>query len=120
ARMGYAWSKFLLLSAPMLGALMVVGAAANFMQVKALFAPAVVKPKSEKWDPLKAFKNLFFSSKTYIELFKTLIKFAVVLAFLYTAIKGSIRDIIPTAGMDLNQTAALAGHLMTGILYRVA
>ena len=31
ARMGYAWSKFLLLSAPLMGALVVIGAAGNFM-----------------------------------------------------------------------------------------
>jgi flagellar biosynthetic protein FlhB len=120
ARMGYAWAKFLLLSAPLLGALMVIGVAANFMQVKALFAPEVVKPKFDKLNPLTGFKNTFFSGKTYIELAKTLIKFAIVVAILYGAIKASMRDIVPTAGMDLNETAALAGRLMTNILYKVA
>jgi flagellar biosynthetic protein FlhB len=120
ARVGYAWSKFLLLSAPLLVALMIVGAAGNFLQVKALFAPEIIKPKFDKLNALKGFKNTFFSAKTYIELAKTLIKFAVVFAFLYSAIKGCLRDIIPTAGMDLNQTAALTGRLMTTILYKVA
>ncbi len=118
-RMGYAWTKFLLLSAPLLGALVVAGVAANFMQVKALFAPEVIKPKFDKLNPLNGFKNIFFSSKTYIEMVKNLVKFAVVLWVLYSAIKGSLRDIIPTVGMRLEETAALAGSLMSGILYKV-
>jgi flagellar biosynthetic protein FlhB len=119
ARMGYAWSKFLLLSMPLLGALVVIGAAANFMQVKALFAPEAIKPKFEKLDLLKGFKNTFFSSKTYIELLKNLIKFGVVFWVLYSSIRGSIRNIIPTAGMRFDQTATLAGHLLLGLLYKV-
>ncbi|HKS73600.1 MAG TPA: type III secretion system export apparatus subunit SctU [Terriglobales bacterium] len=120
ARMGYAWSKFLLLSTPLMGALMIVAAAGNFMQVKALFAPEVIKPKFDKLNPMSGFKNTFFSPKAYIELVKTLVKAIVVFALIYGAIKASMRDIIPTAGMDLNQTAALTGHLLTSILYKVA
>jgi flagellar biosynthetic protein FlhB len=119
AQMGYAWSKFLLLSAPLLAALMVVAAATNFMQVKVLFAPEVIKPKFEKLNPMKGFKNIFFSGKTYIELVKNLIKFTVVGWILYSAIKGSLRGIIPLAGMRVDQSAAVAGHIMSGLLYKV-
>lgn len=119
SRMGYAWSKFLLLSLPLLAALVVVAVAANFMQVKALFAPEVVKPKFDKLNPITGFKNIFFSSKTYIELAKNLIKFAVVLWVLYSSIRGGLRDIIPTAGLRLDETAAVAGRMMSGILFKV-
>ena len=118
-RTGYAWSKFMLLAAPLLAALVVVGAGANLMQVKVLFAPEIVKPKFDKLNPLNGFKNIFFSSRTYIELVKNLIKFAVVFWVLYSAIKGSLRDIVPTVGMRLDQTAMVAGRLITGILYKV-
>jgi flagellar biosynthetic protein FlhB len=119
ARMGYAWSKFLLLSAPLLGALCVVAAAANFMQVKVLFAPEVIKPKFNKLNPLNGLKNIFFGPQTYLELIKNLIKFTIVFWILYAAIKGSLRDIVPTAGMRLDQTAALAARLMSSILFKV-
>lgn len=119
ARTGYAWSKFLILSAPLLGALVVMSTAANFMQVKALFAPEAIKPKFEKLDPMKGFQNIFFSAKTYIELVKNLIKFAIVFWILYTSIKGSLPDIVPTAAMRIDQTAAVAAKLMLGILYKV-
>lgn len=118
-RMGFAWSKFLLLTAPLMGALVIAGAAANFIQVKVLFAPEVIKPKFEKLNPVNGFKNVFFSPNTYIELVKNLIKFAVVFWLLYSAIRGSLRDIIPTAGMRLDQTASLAAKLMSGMLFKV-
>ena len=119
SRMGYAWSKFLLLSAPLLAALAITGAAANFMQVKALFAPEVIKPKFDKLNPISGFKSTFFSAKVYIELAKNLLKFAIVFWLLYAAIKGGMRDIIPTPGLRLDQTAALAAHQMTSILLKV-
>ena len=118
-RMGYAWSKFLILSLPLLGALMLVAAAGNFMQVKALFAPEVIKPKFTKLNPINGFKGVFFSPNTYLELVKNLIKFTVVLWVLYVAIKGSLRDIIPSAGMRLDQAASLAARLMNNMLFKV-
>ena len=119
SRMGFAWSKFLVLSAPLLGALVVAGVAANFVQVKALFAPEIIKPKFEKLNPLAGFKNIFFSSRSYIELVKNLIKFGVICWVLYSSIKGSMRDIIPIASMRLDQTATLAGSLISSLLYKV-
>ena len=119
SRMGFAWSKFLVLCAPLLGALVVAAVAANFVQVKALFAAEIIKPKFEKLNPLAGFKNIFFSSRTYIELVKNLIKFGVIFWVLYSSIKGSMRDIIPIASMRLDQTAALAGSLISGLLYKV-
>jgi flagellar biosynthesis protein FlhB len=120
SRMGYAWAKFLLLSTPLLGALMITGVAANFIQVKALFAPEVVKPKFEKLNPLAGLKNIFASPKTYIEVVKNLLKFAIVFWILYGTIRSGLRDVIPTAGRDVAQTAAIAGHFLTTILYKVA
>jgi flagellar biosynthesis protein FlhB len=119
SRMGYAWSKFLILSAPLLAALVITGAAGNFLQVKALFAPEVIKPKFDKLNPVNGFKNTFFSAKVYIELAKNLLKFGIVFWLLYSVIKGSMRDIIPTPGLRLDQTAALAAHLMGSILFKV-
>jgi len=117
-RMGYAWLKFLLLSAPLLGAVVVVAAAANFMQVNVLFAPQAIVPKMNKLNPMNGFKGIFFSAKTYIELLKNLLKLVVLFALLYGAIKGSLRDIVLTAGMRIEDTLALAGRLMTAMIFK--
>ncbi len=118
--LGYAWTKFFVLSTPLLGALMITAVAANFVQVKALFAPQAIKPKFEKLNPLSGLKNIFASSKTYIEVVKNLIKFAVVFWVLYSTIRSALRDVVPTAGANITQTAALAGNLLTSVLYKVA
>jgi flagellar biosynthetic protein FlhB len=118
SRFGYAFSKFTILSTPLLAALMLAAVASNFVQVKALFAPEVIKPKFDKLNPVNGFKNIFFSSKTYIEMAKTLVKFVVVFWILYSVIKGGLRDIVPTAGMPIGQTVKLAAHLMSGILLK--
>jgi len=119
SRFGFAWSKFLLLSTPLLGALMVAAAASNFVQVKALFAPEVIKPKFDKLNPVSGFKNIFFSAKTYIEVVKNLVKFVIVFWVLYSSIKSGLRSIVPTAGMRIDQTARLAAHLMASMLLKV-
>lgn len=119
SRLGYAWSKFMLLSAPLLGALVVAAVATNFVQVKALFAPEAIKPKFDKLNPVSGFKGVFFSSKTYIELVKNLIKFVVVSWVLYGSIKSGLRDIVLTPGLGISQIAALAAHLMSGVMLKV-
>ena len=119
SRFGYAFSRFMVLSTPLLAALMVGAVAANFVQVKALFAPEVIKPKFEKLNPVEGFKNIFFSSKTYIEMAKNLVKFVIVFWVLYSAIKGGLSDIVPTAGMKIGQTAKLAAHYTSSILLKV-
>src|SRR5215472_10119861 len=60
-RTGYAFSKFLLLTAPLLGALVVSAAALNFVQVNVLFAPQALTPKLDKLNPINGLKNTFFS-----------------------------------------------------------
>lgn len=118
-RLGYAWTKFMVLCAPLLGALVVAAVATNFVQVKAMFAPEVIKPKFDKLNPVNGFKSTFFSSKTYIELLKNLVKFGVVFWVLYSSIKSGLRDIVPTAGMGISQIAKLAAHMMSSVMLKV-
>jgi flagellar biosynthesis protein FlhB len=95
-----------------------VSAAAVFLQVKPLFSTDIVKPKMDKLNPLKGFQNIFFKSKTYIELLKNLVKFAVVLTLAYVVIRGSLRDAILSSRLDVEDTGALAGRLISGLLLR--
>jgi flagellar biosynthetic protein FlhB len=117
-RTGYAWGRALLLTAPLLLALMVTSAAMNFLQVQALFSVEVIKPKMEKLNPLKGFQNLFFKARTYLELLKTLIKFAVIFAIAYWAFMGSLSDVILSARADPLTAGCLAVSLMFSLLFK--
>jgi len=118
-RMGQGFGRLFLLSAPLMVCLVMVSAAINFLQVKALFAPEVIKPKFEKLNPLKGFQNIFFKPKTYLELLKNLLKFGVVGFLVYKILGNSVRDVILTARVPLNEAALVAIRLMFQFLFSV-
>jgi type III secretion YscU/HrpY family protein len=106
-------------TAPLIGAVAMVAAAVQFLQVKALFAPKVVKPKLEKLNPIEGFKNIFFKAKTYVELLKNLVKFAVIAALVYFNLRADLRDVLLSARVDPGAAASLAGNLLFRLLYQV-
>ncbi|MCX6627856.1 MAG: EscU/YscU/HrcU family type III secretion system export apparatus switch protein [Candidatus Solibacter sp.] len=117
-RTGTAFARFLLLCAPMLVALAMVAAAAVFLQVQPLFSPEVVMPKLDKLNPLKGFQNIFFKSKTYIELLKNLAKFTIVLVLAGIVIRSSLRDAVMASRLSVESAGALAGGLVSSFLLR--
>jgi flagellar biosynthetic protein FlhB len=116
---GQAWLRFLLLLAPLFGALVVVSAAVLWAQVQTLFAFEILTPKLDKLNPIQGFQNLFFKAKTYIEAVKNLLKFAVVLFLVYKSLMESMRDVILSARMSIPHTAQLTADLMFGMMYKV-
>ena len=119
ARIGHGFGKFLLLSAPMLGALVLASVAAGYMQVKGLFTFEVIKPKFDKLNPVKGFQNIFFKARTYLELIKNLIKFTVILYLVYGTISDALKDVVLTARVPLERAATLAGDLLATLMFKV-
>jgi flagellar biosynthetic protein FlhB len=118
-RLGQSFGWLLLLSAPLMVSIVMVSAALNFLQVKALFAPEVIKPKFDKLNPINGFKNIFFKPRTYLELLKNLLKFAIVGFLVYKILGNSVRDVILTARVPLNESALVASRLMFQFLFAV-
>jgi flagellar biosynthesis protein FlhB len=120
ARVGNASMKFLLLSMPLLVALAIAGAALDFAQMRGLiFAPGVLSPKFSKLNPVAGFQNLFFKPKTYLELVKGLIKFAVIFWIAYSTLMSGLRDLIVSSRLGLEQIAQIAPKLLFGLLFKV-
>jgi flagellar biosynthesis protein FlhB len=117
-RTGQAWSRGLIPLLPLLACVFAAAAAMNFLQVKALFSLEIIKPKLEKIDPLKGFQNKFFKARTYLELLKTAVKFAVIFAIAYAALKASMRDVLLTVRADPVSAGHVASRLMFGLLFR--
>jgi flagellar biosynthesis protein FlhB len=84
-----------------------------------IFSFQVITPKFTKLNPVQGFQNLFFKSKTYLELVKNLIKFAVVLCLAYTSFRSSLRDIVVSARIGLPETATLTSQLLFSLLFKV-
>jgi flagellar biosynthesis protein FlhB len=118
-RMGQSFGRLLLLSAPLMICIVMVATAINFLQVKALFAPEVIKPKFEKLNPLKGFQNIFFKPRTYLELVKNVLKFGIVGFLVYKILGNSVHDVMLTARVPLNEAAIVASRLMFQFLFAV-
>jgi type III secretion YscU/HrpY family protein len=118
-RTGEAWIHTFVLVTPLLGALVMVSAGLNFLQVRALFAPEVIKPKLEKLNPLRGLQNMFFQGRTYIELIKNLVKFAVIFWLCYSTFRSYLRDTLLTARLGLPQIAEVAARLILSLLFKV-
>lgn len=68
--------------APMMTAIVLVGLASNIAQVGFKLSPEALSPKFSKINPVNGFKRIF-SSKSVVEIFKTLLKFFVIALFTY-------------------------------------
>lgn len=68
---------------PILGCSALVGIIANLIQVGFLFTTKTLMPKMERINPLKGFKRIF-STRTIVDLLKSLLKIALLGYILYT------------------------------------
>lgn len=119
-RFAQAWSQFVIVVAPLLGALVVVAFAMNFLQLGGfLFSAEILSPKFTKLNPVTGFQNIFFKAKTYLELIKTLIKFAVIFYIAYSTFMDVLRDVVLSARVGIPQVARLASKLLFGLLFKV-
>jgi flagellar biosynthetic protein FlhB len=101
--------------APILGAGFVVAVAVSFVQVGALFTMEPMKPKLNKLDPIKGFKNKFFSAQTYIEFFKSLFKLTVVGGLLYFVVQRALGDVSLTVRQPISASTALTNKLLASL-----
>jgi flagellar biosynthesis protein FlhB len=120
ARIGNASIKFLLLSMPLLMALMMAGVAVNFAQMKGLiFVPDAFSPKFEKLNPLAGLQNILLKPKTYLELVKNLLKFIIIFWLAYSTLMSSLRDLVVSSRLGIEQIASFGPKLMFGLLFKV-
>lgn len=91
--------KILLLSAPMLGLVMVVGIASNLAQVGFMLVFEPIKPELKKLNPLDKLKQMF-SMKNLVEFLKSAVKVIVIAVLIYFVTKKSLDPLtrVPYAG----------------------
>ncbi len=103
---------------PIVLAALLAGTLASFLQVGGLLTFDPIKPKLERLDPVKGFKNLF-SQKQLVELVKTILKILIVGFVVWQVLRDGVRGIASLAGRDASSTLAVAGTLVTTLLVRV-
>ncbi len=100
---------------PVVGIALIVGIAANFFQVGALFAPEVIKEAPKKLNPAKALKNIF-SRKSLIELIKSVVKIIFLGYLIYLAVRHDIGDLLAIPRCGLGCLLPIFGSLMGKII----
>lgn len=93
--------KFGILCSPVLAASLVVGIAANIMQVGFIVSIKSIAPDLKKIDPIKGMARLF-SPKSAVELLKSILKVSVVAYFVYAFLKTEYPMFIDLAGQPID------------------
>ena len=109
----------ILFSLPALATAFVLGIASNYFQVGFLFTMHAIKPDIKKLNPISGAKQLF-SKKKLVESLKQIIKFSLVAAVVYGAVRDSMGEVIKTTRMDLMTAIQVGGDIIYTISVRVA
>ena len=85
---------FALTTAPILFGLMVIGFVSNVGQIGFKFSFKAMKPKASKFNPAKGIKRIFFSSRSLVEVAKSLAKLFVIGLFTYWVLDDLIQEAV--------------------------
>lgn len=118
-RTGVYLMKFFALLMPLLGVLLLMALAANFLQIRALFATEVLAFKFERLNPAMGLRKIFFEPRTYIEFFKTLVKLIVVLWLAYLVLHGMFAEIMLSGRLGLGQIGVLGSRAVFILLFTI-
>lgn len=103
----FKWTLFFFsVTAPVILAILIVSFASNVAQVGLKFKGKVFKPKLSKFNFFANAKNLLFSSRSAIELFKAVIKLAIIAVFTYSILSKLIEDSFHLAELSIEETVA--------------
>ncbi len=86
-------SIYLKLITPFLGTAFIVVVAANLVQVGFLFASESLKPKVETLNPMSGLQRMF-STRSAVELIKSILKLAMISGVTYLLIKGNLDELL--------------------------
>jgi len=109
---------FLLVMGPLFAVVFITAVLSNIMQVGLIFSLESMKPKLSKLNPIKGLGRLF-SKQGFVELFKSLLKLAIVGGILYLTIKGEMKNILLLGDMEPNSIAAYILLIIFKIFIRV-
>ncbi len=99
---------------PLFSAIVFAAIAGNCVQTGFLLSSEAIKPKLSKLDPVKGFGKLF-SSRSFMELFKSFLKLGIVAWVAWISIKGEMKTLSVLGGMG---AASIIGYIFQS-LFRI-
>ena len=118
-RTGAYFMKFFALLLPLFGVLAFIALAANFLQVRALFATEVLAFKFERMNPVAGLRKMFLEPRTYIEFVKGVVKLIVILWLAYLVLHGMFPDILLSGRLGLGEIGVLGARAVFILLFAI-
>ena len=109
---GDMFGRVLLISAPLLAIMLVVGIVVNLVQVGWAPTTKPLKPKFSKLNPIKGFQKIF-SMQALVNLLKSLFKIAVIGIVIYFMLLEEVENVPMLMSMSLANSFMYVGNLIT-------
>lgn len=106
------------LLAPILGVALLVGLVVNFFQAGFVLSGYPLMPNFDKLNPISGFSRLF-STRSFVELFKSFLKIFIVSYAAYTVIHTELQNFIPMMDQSIFQSSVYVALLAYKIGLRV-
>ena len=103
---------------PVMIAILVMGLAINFYQVGFMFTTEPLSFKLDKLNPITGFGRIF-SKRSIVELLKSLMKIAIIGAFLYVYLSGEIMHMPEFIYLDLKSSMARMGDIIFSLVFQI-
>lgn len=113
------FGQVVILIMPVMAVLLIVGIAANLIQVGFLFTGEPLVPKLSKFNPISGMKNIV-SLKSLVELIKSLLKILLISGISYAVLIGEMEQIPALLQMSVGQILIFIGKASLKILFYVS
>lgn len=114
-----AWDAGVALTLPVLGAVILLGIAANMGQYGVLFSLQSLQPKLDRISPMAGFKRIF-SAKQLVELLKSVIKIVFLSVLLYIVLDQAIGPFISAVSCGMECMMQVTTAVMNKVLFYTA
>jgi len=93
-------APMIIIVGPIMFLSMLVSIIGDFVQVGPLISTKTIEPKFDKLNPVSGFKGIFFSSKTYFELVKNIVKVLILGYVAYVVFKSHITALLGLCAIE--------------------
>ncbi|MGE5429744.1 MAG: flagellar biosynthesis protein FlhB [Syntrophomonadaceae bacterium] len=105
---------------PIFGGLVAVAVIASYGQVGFRFSPKALAPKFSKFNPVTNVKGLFFSSRSLVEVGKSLLKLTIIGLFTYWVLKDFILSAIGLVNYQIDDLVTFMIEAAYTLLWKVS
>ncbi len=110
---------FIITLSPFFLGIIIFALIVNIMQVGLKLSPKALMPKFNKMNPIKGIKNKFFSSKSFVELLKTVAKLIIITLFIYFSISSLILESTNLLSQSIEEIVDFMSSAALALLWKI-